>query len=207
MNSPGGERCGKCGHSLARPTNFCPFCGSSQLVSSAFPAENESTVSANEEIRPSSQDEEITPTSVPDIVKEPAPDLPQPEIKSVQPPALPQPTKLVGQRPSGRTVVIVIASVVALILLLVLIGGRGNSVTVAAAPDHWTAVDLSRFPAGTRVVLFARGAFRVRSLSTAPVLVDGEGGDVELSDLPRDGLEIRSANGSPLDVKISSVKS
>jgi hypothetical protein len=67
-----------------------------------------------------------------------------------------------------------------------------SPVEVTATATQWRAIDWDDFPTNTDVVVSGDGAFRIRSKTNGPILVNAKNG-VDLSSLARDGLEVKSA--------------
>jgi hypothetical protein len=185
-----------CGRAFPRAVKRCPYCGALQNPvegvdpNQVRPVEQiDSTVAGGVGFAgpsPSGQDSEKHDSASPD---------PEPNQTTTKLP--PDPPNLKWQKWAIGSVV---AAVV--IFFVCVQFGSESVVKVEALPNSWTSVKLSDFPAGTRIVFSAPGAFRVRTATTPPVLVNGEAGDADLSGLPRDGVEIRSATGGTLDVVV-----
>lgn len=197
-----------CGRPLPRQVGYCPFCGQAQNLSP------QNTETEKPEAPLVDKDLVAQMPVVPPQVSPPTagadekPESPRQENKNLTDTSLPTKTEQVVKPPlkPKSNAWLWVGAAIAAVLALVLTMGSGSAVKVEAMPDKWSPVDVSGFPSGTRIVIAAPGAFRLRSTYMAPVLVTSDGGDVELSDLPRQGLEIRSATNSALTVVLRKEK-
>lgn len=191
-----------CGKAFPRKVHYCPFCGVHQEGPEALVAVVPLAPDIPEIPAPAGKVEAASkPVSAAD--RDADKKSQDPEPAKADPPA-PQPKRVVQQparRPKSRRWPIWAGAVVVLVVIRALFWSSG-SVTVVASPNDWTAVKLDAFKAGTRIVFSAPGAFRLRTATTPPVLVNGGEGDADLSNLPREGVEIRSATGDSVKVVV-----
>jgi hypothetical protein len=187
-----------CRRFLPRKVKRCPFCGALQNnpdyinERTPVPPKDQAVSGVPAHTKKSETGSSATGSGKPTPVSQSlAPKPPKPDVPPPPPPPPPKWRKwMVG------------GVVVTAFLVIRTVFWSSSDVKVEASPNSWTSVKLSDFPAGTRIVFSAPGAFRVRTVTTPPVLVNGESGDADLSSLPRDGVEIRSATGATLDVVV-----
>lgn len=191
------ERCISCRRAFPRPVNFCPYCAARQPCAAAPEAFVEEipdkTGAPLSEALVAGEQGPSPAVSVP--VKDPPP-----QAASAQP--LATATSPTGARPKSR------AWLLALPLVLIAAGAlyvwhsatqTPPPIRVTAVAGRWTPVDVNAVAAGSTLAVSGDGPFRIRSQSTAPILVDSAGTD--LSSLDR-GVEVEAANGGEVHVTL-----
>lgn len=186
----------QCDRALARPVEYCPYCGTSTAeADERIPPRNE--ITEPKDVKPSadaaevqqSKSEHVSEASVANPVHAPEP------VQRNQDP-VPKPI------PVSRVLLSALALIAAAtIYYLTTSTPSARTVEIDASPTSWLALDLSGFTDGDRILIRADGPFRLRSSTTSPILVGGVNA-VDIGSLGHSGVEVKSATERAVHIEV-----
>jgi len=206
-----------CNHALARTAKYCPYCGTDQAVevtrdgrdsrSADIPKPNQGSA---EVIQPLD-----TPTapfgsaagkgSTHELQTSRGTHFELALIKGKLPAAEVADSKFQARPGRSRLPLLVVVALAAISLFWVLFRFTPQPspvVRVDAKVGVWTGVSINDLAPGAQIVMSGDGPFRVRTGSSAPILVDGRGGSTNLGAVDRAEFEVKSANERIVHVTI-----
>jgi len=189
-----------CGRPFERALAYCPYCGQPQKIEKKPPpptaAPAQQPTSPNPDAQPPKTEKR---ESAPTPLSKPTMPAPPPRAAAAPPPAP-------GKKSSHLFLIAGAVAAAALVTFLLWprSGTKDSAVTTVGA--QWAALDLSQFPNGAHVVVSGDGAFRLRSASTPPILVEGNNPAIALGTIHRLGLEAKSVSQNPVRISVSAAE-